>query len=1780
MLQQGGKVIGEGGFGCVHEPALKCETNPPNLLQIEKQISKTIQTTKATDEIKEYETIASIDPENLFHLGTPETCQIDPNNLNNKRELRSCYHLTRNDPNLTNNLRNYSLIIMENGGENLSDFAKRINNNYVIRRNFTEGQQVMTDFWQEAYRLFVGLQKFYNTENVHYDLKAQNAVYNQSNKRINFIDFGLMKNRPDVLNIARTSYNPNWNIPLEYNYINDKRYREIQHFVLSCRGRVQELKNITYTWARSHINDQLRSVVQETTTYYNNFLYSGGRDKEISYELANTFLYYFDPYYPKKDEFTRKCIDTIDSYGLGLSLLTVLKFTYSLIDIQFATELRNLFLRMSTMDLKNRYTIDIAMKTYGDILRKYRLAPVEVLTVAERREEQRLENERKEAELRENERKEAERREIERKEAERREIERKEAEEKYARQLEQEKQRRLQQEQEELRRKQQEIERQEQITREKKAQIDAQVKRIIEEHRIRQKKREAEERRKVEEQKALEEKKQEEIEKAQALRLKKEKEESDIKEAIEKSKKEAKQENQRELTEILQKHLKKIEADKKQQQELLEKQKQLEEARQFKEQARLNNESIRIEAEKLRFLAEQARIEAEKSEIEAEKTRLIEEKVRLETEQERIMAEQEQIKNLKSENELANQLKQNLIEKENIERKLMEKLGAQDFEIQMLKRQMQQEKTKMEKKQLELENLQNLQKDDNNETIIGDLLKEIEKYKKDQEEKDKKFKQLETSPDPTLNLSENEEVKILFESLSVIEDVIDRNIGEINPTFSEEYVSDLTLPIIESDEIDISEIIPPSAPSEPIVFDFSNFDFSELEVEKGAIAFLQTDECFYIVPSCLNGLTVFYESDFEYIDTYLDLDMRNDRLRRGVRENPIIARELGENYSMFKDEKEVEDIDIESKRIFQLGGIPLSPLKDNMQLFMVDLYEYFSNNCNEAEIDYEYDWEGEEDYEEIVKPPIEITSDSADFVIDLLENIQESSPSEFDGLLQVLSDIFDNAPLEEVYIAPPKSKKSVRFDESKLEEELKELEKIKKELKEEKARELEAEKARLAAEEKARLDEEEKARLKEARELKAKKLQEEAEDEETIANIKKHRLEWQNKEQKARELKAKKLQEEAEQARKLQEQKDKELAEEQARELAAIQSKIAEQKTRLAEAVEQARIKAEAAEVEQARIKAEEIEQARLAAAVEQSKKLQEEQDKLAAEKEKEEFAAAQAKTANIKKHLEEKKAKKKELEEQKRIQDQATADAKSKKEEARLKEEERLAKLERQRLEEQKRIQDQAAELEIERQNKEKAAALEKQQKEATELARKKQEEADELERQRLEKENQADDDPFVEDDSNEEYKPTDADEEAVRTLTNVDQKLDFLKKLKELYESSISEIDEFFTDNGSSLIEKYKKLKELYDKTNFNINIITKFIVPPTNEEIINLGESITNDTIPQFKTKFEELKRKKEQIKFNEKKRLLKEKLDKYANSIDLDLLEEWKRTQPDLLKEYEALKNDPYYLNFESKELILKIDKTLVDQYEFIDGIFKKMNNVVIFEESINTIKKEYDDGENGFAALIKKYKNATAHTMNTTAFIPNMLKMFKSYNKFIKSKKYYEEHKSEFSSVFTELIKEAEIEIKIESMKGVIDKLLKSKKSIITKNIIGDNITLGNYIRNDDSIIMDPQEKTGLSAINTTMFKDTNGKNNFGNRNFESINDNDQKAFFKLVHFFLDDSVTPGPVAPRKKPVKKGGFSTQKTHNIKRNITQKSNKKRASQRVFRRLKKNISRKMLS
>ena len=193
-------IIGQGTYGCVHRPSLTCSKKPK--VSYHNKTSKLLSKRDATKELKEYKNVSSADPRDEFYLGKPIKCPPDTLVHSNVTAAQKC--------NLANyagfSLDHYNLLIMGDGGENIYTYAASLNDLDPSPAITTKCEL----FLLESLRLFKGLLIFKQKGLVHHDLKPQNIVYNESKNRLNFIDFGLMTQKKEILDLCERSSTKYW----------------------------------------------------------------------------------------------------------------------------------------------------------------------------------------------------------------------------------------------------------------------------------------------------------------------------------------------------------------------------------------------------------------------------------------------------------------------------------------------------------------------------------------------------------------------------------------------------------------------------------------------------------------------------------------------------------------------------------------------------------------------------------------------------------------------------------------------------------------------------------------------------------------------------------------------------------------------------------------------------------------------------------------------------------------------------------------------------------------------------------------------------------------------------------------------------------------------------------------------------------------------------------------------------------------------------------------------------------------------------------------------------------------------------------------------------------------------------------------------------------------------------------------------------------------------------------------------------------------------------------
>jgi serine/threonine protein kinase len=211
-------VIGEGAYGCIHKPSLTCKEN--KIQNYKNKVSKVLAKSNAKIELEEYNSIENADKSREYYLGKPVECSVD-NTPTNIQAIEKC----KNGKDLLKNLGDLSLLVMEDGGINLKEYADRMEGWPATPENADKTER----FFIEFHRIFHGIAVFLEKGILHFDMKPQNIVFVPESERMNIIDFGLTVTLKDKLAEIESSTNGmaryHWSYPFEFFFLNKKDYQ-------------------------------------------------------------------------------------------------------------------------------------------------------------------------------------------------------------------------------------------------------------------------------------------------------------------------------------------------------------------------------------------------------------------------------------------------------------------------------------------------------------------------------------------------------------------------------------------------------------------------------------------------------------------------------------------------------------------------------------------------------------------------------------------------------------------------------------------------------------------------------------------------------------------------------------------------------------------------------------------------------------------------------------------------------------------------------------------------------------------------------------------------------------------------------------------------------------------------------------------------------------------------------------------------------------------------------------------------------------------------------------------------------------------------------------------------------------------------------------------------------------------------------------------------------------------------------------------------------------------
>ena len=346
------KVIGEGSYGCVHKPALKCKNKDydsnPNI------VSKLLTKHNANDELKEFKLIKKADEKEHFYLGQPDSCDLDQG-VKNKTAIDLCNRFD------SKKINDYKLLLLKNGGADLGG----IEDKYKSMPDNRHSTRKMEEFWLDMSRILYGSMLLMDKKIVHHDLKQQNIVYNEETGRVNFIDFGLMTTILKMKNTANKNKYPfgtHWSFPAEVILYDKHAFNTLCN--TEGQSRVQHIRSLFqdyYKYAFKAVQYYMHNSHRETKNTLNDRTWSG------FYRMCEHLKY------SDYDKFLKKSMETLDNFGIGFSLLSMLIRTQKFIDKELANDLSALFNSMVHSNIFRRPSPTEIVTKYEHILQSHGL---------------------------------------------------------------------------------------------------------------------------------------------------------------------------------------------------------------------------------------------------------------------------------------------------------------------------------------------------------------------------------------------------------------------------------------------------------------------------------------------------------------------------------------------------------------------------------------------------------------------------------------------------------------------------------------------------------------------------------------------------------------------------------------------------------------------------------------------------------------------------------------------------------------------------------------------------------------------------------------------------------------------------------------------------------------------------------------------------------------------------------------------------------------------------------------------------------------------------------------------------------------------------------------------------------------------------------------------------------------------------------------------------------------------------------------------------------------
>lgn len=366
------KIIGEGSYGCVHKPSIRCKTPPEPGFNYKNYVSKIMKTKNAKKELEDFLVIQRIDPNSIYHLGEPILCEPDLTEKNVKKDIQKCKRIKLTESDEEPEL---SLLLMKYGGPDLKALCKKELSDYLK----TNKVERVDNFLLEIHHLLKGIQFFKENGLVHNDIKPQNILFNPKNGKLKYIDFGLMRTKEAIIESSKKNKNFlgifHWSYPLECGFMDKSKYEKYKNLTVIQQNKLK--KELTNMIINNKKTNTFQLPIKHPDAFETLFTYLDPHFQDPTKALEHSYIdSFFDGYNElvsshSYNNVLNQIVDSIDVYGLGFTLQFIINCfkRHSAFDQTIFTRLSHFFKKMYDFNPLTR-VIDLnkLIDEYQDIL--------------------------------------------------------------------------------------------------------------------------------------------------------------------------------------------------------------------------------------------------------------------------------------------------------------------------------------------------------------------------------------------------------------------------------------------------------------------------------------------------------------------------------------------------------------------------------------------------------------------------------------------------------------------------------------------------------------------------------------------------------------------------------------------------------------------------------------------------------------------------------------------------------------------------------------------------------------------------------------------------------------------------------------------------------------------------------------------------------------------------------------------------------------------------------------------------------------------------------------------------------------------------------------------------------------------------------------------------------------------------------------------------------------------------------------------------------------------